>query len=64
MMVAKMAYEGKRRKIDTHHEKEDMSTRNTEQNSDPTREISQISRCASGPPTTVEGTYSEKEETT
>jgi hypothetical protein len=46
-----------------HHEKEDMPTRNTEQHWDPTREIGQIPRCPPGPPTAMEGTYSEKEET-
>jgi hypothetical protein len=60
-----MAYEGKRHKIDTcyfHHEKEDISIRNTEKQSDPITEIGHISRCSPKPPTTVEGTnvYSEK----
>jgi len=42
------------------------ATRNTEQHSlsDLTREIGQIPWCPPGPPTAVEGTYSEKEETT
>jgi hypothetical protein len=65
-MIVKMAYVGKRHKINTcyiHHEREDMPTHNTE-HTGPTREIGQISRCPSGPPTTVEGTYSEVEETT
>jgi hypothetical protein len=41
-----------------------MPTGNTEQHSDPTREMGQIPRSPPGPSATVEGTYSEEEETT